>query len=182
MRWFPGSMTGRIFLILLLGILASIALTFWLAFGEDKVAEVKGRVRQAESQLREVNHHVEEGRSELAQIERRKEALLSSLSEKATEMARRQGLPSTSCIDCAALRMITPIVAAGSRIVEGIHAKPPSEMRLQAPDSQSAGAQDAQACPTLQQGTAAASTAGDQGAKPQERCSERSSMTCPDKQ
>lgn len=38
MRWFPGSMTGRIFLILLLGILASIALTFWLAFGERQRA------------------------------------------------------------------------------------------------------------------------------------------------
>ena len=38
MRLFPGSMTGRIFLILLLGILASIALTFWLAFGERQRA------------------------------------------------------------------------------------------------------------------------------------------------
>lgn len=38
MRLLPGSMTGRIFLILLLGILASIALTFWLAFGERQRA------------------------------------------------------------------------------------------------------------------------------------------------
>lgn len=38
MRLFPASMTGRIFLILLLGILASIALTFWLAFGERQRA------------------------------------------------------------------------------------------------------------------------------------------------
>ena len=38
MKLFPASMTGRIFLILLLGILASIALTFWLAFGERQRA------------------------------------------------------------------------------------------------------------------------------------------------
>lgn len=38
MKWYPASMTGRIFLILLLGILASIALTFWLAFGERQRA------------------------------------------------------------------------------------------------------------------------------------------------
>lgn len=38
MRLLPGSMTGRIFLILLLGILASIALTLWLGFGERQRA------------------------------------------------------------------------------------------------------------------------------------------------
>ena len=38
MKTFFGSMTGRVFLVLLLGILASAALTTWLAFGERQRA------------------------------------------------------------------------------------------------------------------------------------------------